>query len=101
MKKIIQLIAIALLVSTSVSLQAQDKKVQKTTFECNLDCHKCEMKIMKEIPFEKGVKDVKVDLDKKEVTVEYKTSKNSDAQLKKALEKMGYVVTIKKEKPIK
>ena len=83
----------------SVDMQAQDekKKVQKTTFECSVDCHSCEKKIMQSIPYEKGVKSVKVDLDKQEVIVSYKTSKNNDESLKKALEKLGYKVAVKKE----
>ena len=97
MKKLMQLLTVILLATLTFNVQAQDKKVQKTTFECSLDCPSCETKIMKAIPYEKGVKDVKVDFDKKEVTVEYKTSKNSDARLKKALEKMGYKVAIKRE----
>lgn len=47
----------------SFNAQAQDTKAQKTPFECNLDYHKCEMKIMKAIPYEKGVTGAKVDLD--------------------------------------
>jgi mercuric ion binding protein len=100
MKKLIQLLTIIMLVSVSVDMKAQDdkKKVQKTTFECSVDCHSCEKKIMQSIPFEKGVKDVKVDIDKQEVVVSYKPTKNNDESLKKALEKLGYKVKIKTEK---
>ncbi|MEZ4996559.1 MAG: heavy metal-associated domain-containing protein [Bacteroidales bacterium] len=36
-----------------------------------MDCESCVNTIMKNIPFEKGVKDVKCDLTTKEVTVQY------------------------------
>lgn len=99
MKKIIQLLAIIMLVVISVDMKAQDdkKKVQKTTFECSVDCHSCEKKILQSIPYEKGVKDVKVNIEKQEVVVSYKTGKNDDESLKKALEKLGYKVKIKEE----
>ena len=40
------------------------------------------------IPFEKGVKDVKVDVKAKTVTVQYDSSKNSDAALVDAFTKI-------------
>ena len=103
MKKLIQLLTLFLLFTMTIGAQAQKpKKIKKTVFACNLDCNSCETKIMRSIPYEKGVKDVKVDLAKKRVIVKYKKSKNSDEKLIKAFSKLGYKAKVKKDslKPI-
>jgi copper chaperone CopZ len=55
---------------------------------------------MKNVPFEKGVKDVKCDLTTKEVTVQYQKDKNNTESLRRSIEKLGYTakeVTEKKK----
>jgi len=52
---------------------------------------------MKNIPFEKGVKDVKCDLPTKVVTISYNPEKTKPETLKRALEKLGY--TAREVKP--
>jgi copper chaperone CopZ len=47
---------------------------------------------------EKGVKDIKVDLEKKEVTLVYNPTKTTEEKLKKAIEELGY--TCKKTKSV-
>ncbi|MGE4288890.1 MAG: heavy-metal-associated domain-containing protein [Salinivirgaceae bacterium] len=81
--------ALLLLVSISTTAQKTDL-IKKVTFEVNLTCHHCEKVMMKNLPYEKGVKDVKVDLEKKEVTLLFRNDKNSVALLQKAIEDLGY-----------
>ncbi|WP_462281221.1 heavy-metal-associated domain-containing protein [Salinivirga cyanobacteriivorans] len=103
MKNLIRLLTLLLFVSLNIDTQAQKpKKIEQTVFTCNLDCSSCETKIMRSIPYEKGVKNVKVDLANKEVVVEYKKSKNSDQNLIKAFKKIGYKARVKNDsiKPI-
>lgn len=95
-----QLILIAALLLGGVAAQAQkaqtksnEKAVKEVTFNCNVHCQACEAKIMKNLPYEKGVKDVSVDLDKKQVTVKYRADKNTDADLIAALNRLGYQTT--------
>lgn len=95
------ILATALLVG-GLSVQAQEKKVKEVkevTFNCEIDCHSCEEKIMNNIPYEKGVKNVSVDVPNKQVTVKYRTDKNNETGLQDALNKLGYktVVTEQKE----
>ncbi|MFI3277713.1 MAG: heavy-metal-associated domain-containing protein [Rikenellaceae bacterium] len=97
MKKIITLCAsilMALTVSTTVAKEKSN--ITTTTFSSDIDCPSCTKKIMNVIPFEKGVKDVKIDLPKKEITVKYDNNKNSDESLTKSFEKLKI-----KAKPIK
>ena len=88
MKKIAML-CLALLLGAGVSLAAKPaagKKIVTTVFAADVDCEHCVNKIMHNVPsLGKGIKDVQVDLEKKEVTVVYDASKNSDENIVKGL----------------
>lgn len=93
-----------ILLFSSVSLSGQEKNkkdIATVKFETSIDCENCVNTIMKNVPFEKGVKDVKCDLETKEVTVQYQKDKNNPEQLKRAIEKLGYTAKVvpEKEKP--
>ncbi len=95
MKTIIKTTLIALLAMVTLNVKAQENSgVKKVTYTCNFDCPSCEAKVMKNLPYEKGVKSVDVKYGENIVTVEYKASKNSDEGIKQALEKLGYKVTL-------
>lgn len=87
MKKLV-ICALAVLLSASVAFAAKpadkEKKTVKTVFVTDIDCDHCVQKIMNNVPsLGKGVKDVQVDLAKKEVTVVYDAAKNSDENIVK------------------
>ena len=92
MKKIFAL-CLAVLMCAGMGF-AQDKKaktekqVVTTVFCTDIDCEGCARKVYNSIPFEKGVKDVKVDVKAKTVTVQYDASKNSDEALVNAFTKI-------------
>lgn len=74
---------------------AQDKKpapagTEEVTFLTNLHCANCAKKIQDKLPFEKGVKDMKIDVDKKTVWIQYQTAKTNKEKLQKAIVKIGY-----------
>lgn len=90
MKKIIMLCLMAVLsfgVANAVA-QKKDGNVKTTVFVTDIDCEGCAKKITNSIPFVKGVKDVKVDVPTKKVTVTYDATKSSDATLLKAFTKI-------------
>ena len=95
--------ALLLLILSSVTLSAQEKskkELQTVRFETSIDCENCVNTIMKNIPYIKGVKDVKCDLATKEVTVKYQDGKTTPDLLKRSIEKLGYTakeVTEKKK----
>ena len=96
MKSIFKFSTMVLLMLFAVSSNAQtQKEITTTTFACKLHCHSCKDNIMKNIPYEKGVKDVKVDMEKQQLTVEYKTGKNENEKLNKALKKLGFDAVVK------
>ena len=73
-----------------------DKQV--VTLSCDLHCQGCCDKIMKNIAFEKGVKDLVCDLKTKTVTVTYDAKKTDVPTLLKAFEKIGKPATVKAPK---
>lgn len=91
------LLLLSLLGPLSLDAQVKSKEIATVRFDTSIDCDACVNTIMKNIPFEKGVKDVKCDLTTKEVTIEYQASKTRPELLKRALEKLGY--TAKEVKP--
>ena len=80
------------LATTAVSAQdaQKNKKEEQIVFSVSMDCHNCEQKVMKNIPYERGVKDLNTNLENKLVTIRYKTKKTNKDNLKKAIEKLGF-----------
>jgi len=93
-----KLLAVTLLLFIGVATTfAKDKPTtKKVTYECSVDCHSCKEKIMKNIPYEKGVKEVKVDIPNQLVTVSFRSDKNTTENIKKSIAKLGYEVKVKK-----
>lgn len=90
--KVIALLA-SLLMVMSFSVQAQKKNnKQQVTFDVSMTCDKCKKKIEKNIAFEKGVSDLKVNLPEKTVFIEFQENKTDTLKLKKAIQKLGYEV---------
>jgi copper chaperone CopZ len=92
MKKIAVLM-LALLSGLMLSAQEgknQKKKSEKVTFSVNMYCESCKAKIEKNVSWEKGVKDLTVNLEKKTVSIVYNPQKTTEEKLKKAIEKLGY-----------
>lgn len=90
------LLCAALAVGISVSAQEPAKtpgkkaKTETVTFDVNLHCHNCQAKLEKNIHWEKGVKDMKVDLENKQVTITYDPKKTDEDKLAKAIEELGF-----------
>ncbi|WP_300748475.1 heavy-metal-associated domain-containing protein [uncultured Alistipes sp.] len=91
MKKLLFVcLAAALSLSVGTLSAKNDKKAKTVTtvFVTDIDCDHCAERIMTNIPFEKGVKDVKVDVPSKKVTVVYDATKNTDEGLIKGFSKI-------------
>ena len=70
-----------------------DKHEKKTVvFKVNMHCSSCKAKVEKNLPFEKGVRDLKVDMKTQTVKIVYKADKNTEKNLIKAIEKCGVKV---------
>lgn len=93
--KLITLLSIAfMLISFGVNAKnKKENKKQEVTYEVSMTCENCKKKIEKNIAFEKGVSDMKVNLTDKTVWLEFQTNKTDTTKLRTALEKLGYNVS--------
>ena len=71
---------------------AQKKNEKTVIFNANLHCESCKAKVEKNIPYEKGVKDLKVDMKTQTITVTFREDKNTTENLQKAIEKLNIEV---------
>ena len=94
---ILAMLAVVAGVATAAPKQKAEKKIATVVFTTDLDCHHCAQKVLNTIPYEKGIKDVQVDVPTKTVTVKFDEAKNSVELLTKAFESIKVkVVKIKK-----
>jgi periplasmic mercuric ion binding protein len=71
---------------TTVKAAGDTSVVIKTSVVCDM----CKDRIERQLVFEKGVKEVTVNIEKKTVTVVYKTTKTNLQKIRNAIAKMGY-----------
>jgi len=98
------LIALVMMLGAGVALTAQNKPAsnkEKVTFDVSMTCENCQKKIEKNIAFEKGVTDMKVDLKSKTVEIEFKKSQTSVEKLQAAIVKLGYETEVHNKEPKK
>lgn len=93
MKKYLLIIICSVFCTLSVSAangpSAKRSNRQTVVLSCNIHCQGCIDKIMKNIAFEKGVKDIACDLDTKTVTVTYDANKTDVPALLEAFKKIN------------
>jgi copper chaperone CopZ len=70
--------------------KVRKKKTEEVVFLVNMFCENCKKKIEKNVSWEKGVTDLRVNLDEKKVTILYDSQKTTVASLQTAIEKLGY-----------
>ena len=99
MKKIILMCLVALFgigMANAQEPKSAAKKSVTVEFVTDIDCAGCAKKVTNTIPYEKGVKDVKVDVATKTVTVTYDPTKTNNETLVKAFTKIKIKATPKK-----
>ena len=101
MKKIVLMCLVALFGIGIANAQEPKNAVKKSVtveFVTDIDCAGCAKKVTNTIPYEKGVKDVQVDVDTKTVTVTYDPAKTNNETLVKAFSKIKIKAEAKTEK---
>ena len=92
---------IALFVCNDIFAQQQksikkSKNIEEVTFVTSIECKNCVKKVEANIPYEKGVKDLKVDLESRSVTIKFDPSKTDSNKLAEAIKKLGFTADVKK-----
>ena len=87
MKKIIALFAmLAMVAGMATAAPKAEKKISTVVFTTDIDCGHCAQKVYNTIPYEKGIKDVVVNIQKKTVLVKFDAAKNNIESLTKSFE---------------
>ncbi|MFR9611524.1 MAG: cation transporter [Rikenellaceae bacterium] len=76
----------------------ENTKVTTTEFLTDIDCDHCVKKVMDFMPYQKGVKNVKVDLPTKVINVSYDNRKSSNEEVVKLFKKIDVVAKVVKPK---
>ena len=77
--------------STAAALKAKPKsKTETVTYVVSMHCKNCVNKITDKISFMKGVKDLKVSLKDKTVTIKYDPAVVQESTLEKTIRDLGY-----------
>ena len=92
MKKYLFLIlSVLLLAGVSANVAAKPKTETNTvTYNVNMHCQNCVNRISDNLSFIDGVKDIKVSLKNKTVTIKFDPAKVDEARFVENIEKLGY-----------
>lgn len=93
--KLVKLLTVMLFVCSSFIAGADNGKKLKANesevwYAVAIDCPSCEQKLMAQLPYIKGVKDVKIDIDKQVIWFLYRNDKTDKKVISAELEKLGY-----------
>ena len=88
MKKTIKYMLLLLIAIATMSFTGKETKT--ITIKSSTVCDMCKERIERELVFEKGIKNVKVDISANTITVKYRTDKTDEQAIKQAISKLGY-----------
>jgi len=89
--KTIKAISLMLIIMLALSATAQEEqKTKEITIKSSVVCKMCKERIEHDMAFEKGVKEVTVNLKEKEIDITYRTDKTNPDKLRTAISKIGY-----------
>jgi len=95
MKRIATAAMVALLLAGAVCGAKTAKPVlKKVVYRTDLDCENCAKKIRENVSFEKGVKDLSVDVPTKQVTISFDSARTDTLALRKSINRLGYKASV-------
>jgi copper chaperone CopZ len=98
MKKLVVVLSIMfvgfILTETYANTDGGKKEVKEVVLDCDMNCQNCANAVEKQLSFTKGVKAVKADFEKDQVTVQYVTGKTSPEMLIASLDKIDYKASV-------
>lgn len=87
---ILIMIMVSAFFSFEPAISSNKKELKTSTFSVFMDCESCAEKIKNTLAFEKGVKQLKYNVEKNLFAVTFDARKNSDKNLIEAMKKIGY-----------
>ena len=93
MKRFVLMVAvISGMMFMSSNVEARGPKTETVNFWVSIHCSSCQQRIMENLPFERGVRDISIDIETKSVEVVYNTKRTDSKKIRQAIEKLGYEV---------
>ena len=93
---------IILAVSLVLAMFAAGKNLMTVTYATHLHCESCVKKVMENISYVKGVKDLDVSLKENTIAVTFDASKTTAEKIQQEIKILGYTAEIvKTETPVK
>ena len=84
------LIFFGIMMLVTINGFSQDKKPAELKVRTSAICSQCKDRIEQGMAFEKGIKDVNLDVDTKIATIKYSPSKTTPAEIRVAISRLGY-----------
>ena len=86
----IAIIMVSILLVSNLPGFGQEKKNAEIKIKTSAVCTMCKDRIEQGIAFEKGIKDITLDVDTKIATIKYNPNKTTPDDIRKAISKLGY-----------
>jgi copper chaperone CopZ len=90
--KMMVVLLVSAVFTTMALAQKPGKNTTEVVYKVSMDCESCKKKIEKNIAFEKGVKDLRINLKENLVVVAFDSTKTNVEKLKSAIEKLDFSV---------
>lgn len=100
MKKFLLALAVAAAAVMLLTSAKPKDKSREVLFQTNLHCKNCAAKIQDNVSFEKGVKDLSINVDAKTVRIVYNPAKTDAGKLAEAIRKLGYTAELIEDKSL-
>ncbi len=83
-------LAVICFMMLAATVFSQDKKTDTIKIKTSAVCNQCKDRIEGGLIYEKGVKDVSLDVETKIATIKYNTKSTNPDELRKKISKLGY-----------
>ena len=94
MKAVKVILAVVVFFLATSDVFSQDRRINnrdsQVVFSVNIDCHSCEQRIIRNVPHERGVRDLTTSIEKQLVTVVYRHNRTNVENLKRHIVGLGF-----------
>ena len=89
MKKV-AIISLFTFIFSMLSFESNAQKNKETIIQTSAQCEMCKERLESNLSFEKGIKDVNLDMETKKILISYNPKKTDLSSLKKLISEIGY-----------
>jgi len=93
-KSIITVVSLFVVLLLSCNAKPVKPVLKNVVFLTTIECENCARKVRENVSFEKGVRDLKIDVPSKTVGIQFDANKTDTLTLKKSINKLGYKAVV-------